>query len=226
MKIRNTALSRFNECITLDADVLESYVKRVENDVLLGIESYKEKINVIYEEEIELEHESYVRIIEECEGLDSETYSFKAVFEEYFPRLQRASALIALCSFFEFSLNRLCDDLQQEKSIMLSVRDINGKGTYAALKYLIKVVGLEIDKGTRVYNEIQNIQNIRNNFVHQDGMITERVKDYVSGNEYLSGERKIKIESGYLLHILNTHMAFLKTIYDSLDDFIRSSETE
>ena len=100
---------------------------------------------------------------------------------------------------------------------MLSVRDINGKGTYAALKYLIKVVGLEIDKGTRVYHEIQNIQKVRNNFVHQDGIITDRVKDYVSGNEYLSGERKINIKSGFLLHVLNNHMAFLQSIYEALD---------
>ncbi len=215
--MRNNALSRLNDNLTLDADILESYIKRVENDVEQGIDSYKQKIKVIYEEEYEMEHQSFLRIVEECEGLDSETYSFKAIFEEYFPRLQRASALITLCSFFEFNLTRLCDDLQQEKSILLSVRDINGKGVESALKYLMKVIGLDIDKGTQVYNEIQNIQKIRNNYVHQDGMITDKAISYVKSNKYLSGERNININSGFLLHVLNNHMAFLKTIYEALE---------
>jgi len=216
--MKTTALSRLYEHMTFETNVLNSYLNKVENDVRQGIKSYKKKINVVHEEEFEEENQSYYHTIEECEGLDSDTYSFESVFEEHFPRLQRASALITLCSFFEQSLIRLCNDLQKENSIGLNVKDINGKGIESAITYLIKAVRIELDKGTRDYYEIKNIQNIRNSFVHQDGFITNKVKSYVVSNDYLSGDTKININSGFLLHVLNCYKAFFQSIYDALDN--------
>ena len=222
--MKTTALSRLYDYMTFETIVLHSYINRVENDVNQGIKSYKTNIDVVFEEEFEEDNQFFYHSVEECEGLDSDTFSFESVFEEYFPRLQRASALITLCSFFEHSLIRLCNDLQKEFSIGLNVKDINGRGIESAITYLIKVVGLEIDKGTQVYSEIMNIQKIRHSFVHQDGLITDKVDKYVDSNEYLSGDTKININDGFLLHTLNNYKVFFQSIHDALSKKYHNSK--
>ena len=216
MRIITTSLSRLREDMTFEVDFLASYVNRVENDVHKGIESYKKKINIIHEEEHGKGSHYHFEVVEECEGLDSQTFSFESVFEEYFPRLQRSSALITLCSFFEHSLIRLCNDLQKEYSIELTIKEIKGKGIESAKVYLTKVVGVKLDKGKNEYDEIKNIQNVRNHFVHHDGKVTNEIKTFVNSNEYLSGESNININFGFLNYVLNCYKAFFEIVHAEL----------
>ncbi len=216
--MKTTVLSRLYENMTFEISVLNSYIDRVENDVCQGIESYKEKINVVHEEEFEENNQSYYHETTECEGLDSDTYSFESVFEELFPRLQRGSALITLCSFFECSLIRLCDDLQRVYSLEKHL-NCKRKGVIeSAMSYLKGEVGIELDKGASNYSDIKNIQNVRNCFVHHDGRIIDKVKSFASSNEFLSGEFKININSGFLLYVLSSYKDFFQTIHDALSN--------
>ena len=216
MKFKNTPLDKLRNDMTFEVDVLTSYVNRVEKDVREGIESYKNNINVVHEEEHEEGNFYHYEVVEECEGLDSQTFSFESVFEEHFPRLQRSSALITLCSFFEHSLIRLCNDLQKEYSIELTIKDIKGKGIESAKTYLTKVIGVKLDNAKNVYSEIKNIQNIRNQFVHNDGKITGEITTYVNTNKYLSGVGILNIDFGFLHYTLTLYKNFFEIIHSEL----------
>ena len=203
--------------MTFEINVLNSYIDRVENDISQGIVLYKDNINVIHEEEFEENNQCFYHEISECEGLDSDTYNFEGVFEELFPRLQRGSALITLCNFFEHSLKNLCNNLQSEYYLEDEL-NCNRIGVIeSAIKYLRIDVGLEINTNTSNYSNIKNIQNIRNSFVHHDGQITKKVKSFVQQNEYLSGDSKINIAYGFLIYVLRNYKDFFQTIYDALN---------
>src|SRR5947209_3715231 len=62
------------------------------------------------------------------QGLDEETWPLKEIFEEYFPSLQRRSALLTLCGFFEHELEKLCTLYKTEKGFGLASSDLKDKG--------------------------------------------------------------------------------------------------
>jgi len=73
--------------------------------------------------------------------------------------------------------------------------------------FLEKVVGLEINKRTVLWSEVNNIQNLRNLIVHQNGQLgtaKDEFRRYVNNSQFLSGETEILILEGYLDHVLNT----------------------
>jgi hypothetical protein len=215
-------LSSYN-AISFEIEILKSFVNRIEEDVLEGIKTYKDKIKIIHEEEFKEGDHFYQRIVEDCEGLDNETYDFKSVFEDYLPNLQRRGALITLCSFFEHSLNTLCNDLQKEKKLSVSIIDIKGEGIERAITYLVKVIGIKLDKGTsKEYTELKNILKIRNCFVHREGIIdgNKEIMKYVMTNSYLSGELEIKINLGFLNHVLDSYYKIFKVIFDEVDKIL------
>lgn len=215
MKFKNTPLDKLRNDMTFEVDVLSSYVNRVEKDVREGIESYKKNINVVHEEERKEDAFYYYEVVEECEGLDNQTLNFESVFEEHFPRLQRSSALIILWSFFEQSLIRLCKDLQIEYSLPAF------KGRYFAevITYLTKFFGIMLDEKSKDYTEILNIKLLRNRFVHEDGFNNELTIDYVKANQYLSGDIKINIDSGFLQYVVDCYKTFFEIIYQELIDY-------
>lgn len=77
------------------------------------------------------------------------------IFKEYFPSLQRRSALITLCGYFEHELDKLCKQYKLEKSYNLSLSDLSDKGISRSTNYLKKVVGLEIHKGSKEWESIK-----------------------------------------------------------------------
>ena len=212
MKIKTSAISRLRDVINFEIDVLTSYVNRVESDVKDGVETYTQNINVVHEEVIETGNLPYYHVVKECEGLNSETYSFESVFEEYFPQLQRSSALITLWGFFEYQLIRLCKDLQKENSLP----SFKGDKIAEATIYLKNVVGITFDVESSEYIEILNIKRLRNRFVHEDGFINATVSSYVQTNKYLSGDLKIIIGDGYLHHVITSYKSVFEIIYNAL----------
>lgn len=63
-------------------------------------------------------------------GLDSDTWSLEMVFEDYFPSLQRRSAVITLYSFFENELDKLCRRVKSHQKLKLDLSDLNDKGIF------------------------------------------------------------------------------------------------
>ena len=204
---KQVPLNWYKYDVRFSVELLEAYIRGVEQQVLIAIEEYRSQKEVIISEEIP--EEGSTRIVEAHRGLDSETWNLGGIFEDYFPNLQRRGALITLYSFLEHEINGLCELFMRVDGITVSPTDMRGTGVDCAVLFLVKVVGLQIDKSTTGWQEIRNIQKIRNLIVHNDGKLRDRsgkekleLAKYVADSPCLSGDDEIRILPGYLSHVL------------------------
>jgi hypothetical protein len=206
---KKVALNWYKYDLTFSIELLREYVNGIELQVAQSIKAFRDG-----KEKIVTEHppnEDYWEITETYRGLDGETWDLNSIFEEYFPTLQRGSALITLFSFMEHELDNLCFLFANEKGIQIRLNDLQGKGIERAVKYLEKVVGLNIDKSGKVWAEVKAIQKIRNLVVHNGGRLKDRDGNpmeaelkYVGKSQYLSGDIEVHFGEGYLSHVLET----------------------
>jgi hypothetical protein len=188
---------------------MRSYIEGVEAQAIESIKRYENG----REELVISEHpeEGFANAIEHFQGLDDASWDLDGVFREYFPSLQRSSALVALFGFFENELNHLCELYKKTRSYNVSFKDLSGQGIERAAGYLEKVVNLNIQKQSQHWREIKDIQKLRNLLVHLngklvaiDGTVKKHEQDYVQQNKFLSGEREIVVCQGYLMHVFKT----------------------
>lgn len=195
-------------------ELLEAFIASVERQIDENIENYNNNSEeVIYEGNYPDEPPQFITY---HEGLDDRTWDLKSVFLEYFPNLQRRSALITLYSFFECELNRLCDIYQATEKYTVSYRDLNGSGIVRARTYLCKVVGFDHQSSNNEWNNVTKIQSLRNLLVHSDGALPKGgpMRDYVVGSAFLDGEKEVLIQKGYLIFSLNIFNELFQKIHD------------
>ncbi|MBL8205396.1 MAG: hypothetical protein JNM09_14260 [Blastocatellia bacterium] len=196
--------------VQFESDLLRSYAKSVEGQIQESIDKYhREKVVEIDE----TDSEYGPNIKEHHQGVDGSTYHLDTIFEDYFPNLQRRSALITQFSFLEYQIDELCRLFANENNFSLSLKDLNGKGIDRSYCYLTKVVGLKIENDTSTWNKLKRIQGLRNEIVHNDGKLKDaKIKSYVNTSPYLSGEDEVKIKEGYLNYVLDTFDIYFKAI--------------
>ena len=161
--------------------------------------------------------------VEIYNGLDSASWDLDSIFKDYFPSLQRRSALLSIFSLFENELNKLCYLYMAEKSITIDLSDLKGSGVVRAVEYLSKVVEINTHKSSREWQEIKSIQKLRNVIAHQDGKLYDRqggkLKDtklYISKTSTLYGDNEVGIHSGFLIHFLDTLSAYCIKLSESI----------
>ena len=164
--------------------------------------------------------------VETYEGLDSMSWSLDTVFEEYFPNLQRRSALITVYSFFEHELHKLCLLFHREQKLRLAVKDLSGDGIERSADYLEKVVGLDLQKDCKEWNAATRVREIRNTIVHRDGRLKDaqgnipmKTKDARRNLKYLTGDDYIVLEKGFVPQAI----AIFRTYFKLVDDSIQKS---
>jgi len=156
------------------------------------------------------------------QGLDDTSYDLQTIFHEYFPSLQRSSALITLCSYFEHELDKLCLLYQSEKAFRLGLSDLKGKGIDRYVAYLEKVVGLNVCRTSKEWIEIKNIQMVRNALVHNGRKVrAEDERAFVQfANKVNSLSRddaaEIVVGSGFLSYVVQTYGRYFKLLHDSI----------
>jgi hypothetical protein len=202
------------EHVTDELVVLHGYVKDVERLIAESIEIYRrDREEHVIEENPE---EGWIHTIITHHGIDDSNYDLDSIFKEYFPNLQRRSALITLFSFFEHQLDDLCRGYKKEKGFALSFTDLTGNGIDRSTLYLKKVAGLSLNNGTATWREIKNIQNVRNAIVHNGGEIKDddtKMRDYCRKHGLLSGESQLSIKAEYLLQVINTFAEYFREIH-------------
>jgi hypothetical protein len=212
-------------------NLLSAYVQDIEAQVCKGIRDYQTNAET---EVVEPEHpDDHGRIITHHRGLDDETWNLKSIFEEYFPNLQRRSALITLFSFFEHELDKLCKRVQVQSDYKLDLADIREQGILRSTTYLIKVAGMDGIRSPVEWQEIRQIQSVRNQIVHSDGKLPEpsdgrraKLAEYVAASKHLSvtSDDEIAILSGYLSHCLAVFESYFKQIHASLQRKYEASQ--
>ena len=220
---KKIALNWHRYDVSSSFELIKSFIEGIEKQADDSITRYEnEKEELVLDE---IPEEGTARVVEIHQGLNDETWDLDSVFKEYFPSLQRRSALLTLCSYFEHELDKLCHLYKSEKEYQLSLSDLNGKGIDRSTNYLEKVAGLNIHKTSSEWNHIKGIQKIRNIIVHQDGKLEDHqgnpikaAKDYVARMDTLDGMEEVEIQKGFLSHVVDIYDAYFKLIDLSISE--------
>lgn len=100
-----------------------------------------------------------------------------AEVEDYTAVTHRYALLQGIWGFFEERLNSLCHEIKRGTQFPLKVDELHGAGVVRAVKYIQKVGGIEIDKGTQQWQYIAAINTLRNLVTHSDGRVSIKTKD-------------------------------------------------
>lgn len=101
-----------------------------------------------------------------------------------------SSFIIAIFSFFEYELNRICVKYPADKKNKVVLKDIAGKGIKRARLYMQKVCQIVLPK-EELWKELEKLNEIRNCLAHSSG----EIKNNPSLVRYAKNNQKIKIES-------------------------------
>jgi len=217
---KKVVLNWHQDDISFSTVLMESFVDGVEKQAEESITDYETT------KQIEVVEENYAREVHQ--GLDGDTYHLPTIFLEYFPSLQRRSALLTVCSYFEHELDKLCRLYQSEKGFAVTVGDLRGEGIDRSTRYLKKVVGLNLHYASQEWQEIKNIQQIRNAIVHRGGKVPDKdtvrdgadkaIVDFMNKTESLSrdDDGEIVVGKGFLSHVIHTYATYSKLIGDSI----------
>ncbi len=221
-KLKIEVINWFKYDISSSMERIESFVKGVEKQAEESINRYREQKETRVVEVFPEDH--YARVIETHQGLDNESWDIENIFIEYFPSLQRRSALLTVYSYFEHELDKLCLLYQSEKSFRLNLSDLNGKGVERSINYLEKVVEIDASKESKEWNHIKKIQKIRNVIVHQGGKLNDRqgdprkeVIDYINQMSSLGGDTEIILHKGFLNHVVSTFNDYFRLLGKSIE---------
>jgi hypothetical protein len=214
---RKNTLNWYKYDISFSIELMESYTSLIESQAEELYKNFEKFKNCEILEEVP--EENYARIVVTHQGLNDETWDLNGIFSDYFPSLQRRSALITLCSYFESELDKLCILFKNEKSLLIDLADINNKGIERSTCYLEKVVGIKTFKNTQVWNEIRIIHKLRNVFVHQNGEIINAKKeviDFINRIDSLKSNNEIIIYKGFLSFVVNIYKNYFKILNESI----------
>ena len=228
MPLRNLPLSTFQRHVRVkqwfhfDAafsmDILRSYAQSVEAQVKTSIAEYQAR-RKDWEGELDelLQSEPHPDEPDfEHAGLKGHVKDLEDVFEAYFPSLQRSSALAAIYGTFESELNHLCDLVQVAVESGLRFQDLNGNGVERARSYLIKVGGFDLRAGEKEWNAITKIREVRNCFVHADGVVKEgdrTITSYSKETALLNLHmKKLELREGFLEEVVTAMLRFCEIL--------------
>src|ERR1039457_2740122 len=130
---RKVVLNWYRYDVSFSVELITSFVQGIERQAAESILNYR----------------NTKRSEDEHRGLDEGSWDLKEIFEEYFPSLQRRSALLTVWGFLEHELDKLCLLHQSERCFKLTFRNLGGQGIDRSTDYLEKVAGLEGLKSCR-----------------------------------------------------------------------------
>jgi len=140
-----------------------------------------------------------------------------------FPNTLRRSAFISLWSYFENSLNVLCEVYEFHRSLNVSYNEMKGKGIDRSKLYLTKIIGLDFPTSSN-WDKIRKLQRIRNNIVHSYSELSNddtRLLSDISSFPYLKlyhlpSKSIIEIEELFLESIIDVFESFYREILESI----------
>ncbi len=213
-----------------EVPILESYIDSVEKQVQIGFDTWKDRLKSsghFGDPDTE-----YYQEISAVDGLDDSTFHLPSIFDEYFPQLQRQSALIVLYSFLERELLHLCELCRKSNNAPLKAKDLcrDGSDIARCQMYLEKVIGLGVTRDDAKWQEIDHgIRIVRNQIVHHEGKVPDtnsrdfnKLENHVKQqNNSVSIDKissSIVLNNGYLKYTLDTFNEFFKTLDDALSN--------
>jgi hypothetical protein len=180
-------------------------------------------------EEFHCHHEKQMKGFSEEEKIQYAEYHGEEYMElaNYIPSIQRKSELISICTILEYFLKDLCSLYKDKIQYPLEFNDINAHGDIdRARKYLIKVVGIPFPETSENWKEIVIIQQVRNAFVHHDGVTklgSESVQYAkkslffdITELAYIDEKKKmarLEIKEGFTVHCIDVYKTFFEELF-------------
>lgn len=209
--------------VTGSIELLLTYVNDLEMQIARGVVDYKTKAITEAVEQTYSDDQS--RVVTHHLGLCDTEWDLRSIFVEYYPNLQRRSALIALFAFFESELDKLCKRVKNVDGHKIDLVDIAGKGIFRSTTYLLKVARIEGVRDSCQWHEVMQIQAIRNQIVHSGGRLpksndpkAEKLKAYIENSKFvlLSDEGEIILSEGYLGSCISTFKVYFSSLHEAM----------
>ncbi|MDD1745748.1 MAG: hypothetical protein LUQ20_08085 [Candidatus Methanoperedens sp.] len=176
-------------------------------DVAIGdwLTNYLDLLDKFLGEYLEKLEEEY----EEGE-MDEELF----LYQRDYLNILRKSFIITCYSILERELVAVCKSQKKLKSFTEDINDFKGGVIDKAMKYLKRVVGIDLSTA-KSWQDIKNIQLIRNCIVHSDGNSTcknfEKIRDYIEKRKQKDitiENDKIILTTEYCRYVVNTFNEF------------------
>jgi len=212
---RNVPLNLYRHDAILSIELMESFVSGVESQAAEAVVKFLKEKQLV-------PNTDGISAMTVHQSLDDESWDLETIFTEYFPNLQRRSALLTLHSFFEHELGKLCALFKSGKGYALDVSDLKSKGIDRSTLYLERVVGLNVCKGSQDWAAIKKIQLVRNLIAHRDGKVQEdhdaAILKFIDDCKWLDrkDDGELVIEKGFLAYVVNTYGKYFKLLSESI----------
>jgi len=87
-------------------------------------------------------------------------------------RMHRYSAILALYSYLESSLQKLCFTYEKKFSFPVSVTELSGCGVERCTQYIKKVAGINCKSPSHIWENVETLNKVRNCIMHGAGDTT------------------------------------------------------
>ncbi len=197
-----------------EVQLFRSLVIRVEREINNSVNDIQNNITSLTYNENDPKRSPFT--VRHIDGLHDVDWDLDDVLQKHFPNIQRSAYVITLFSFLEDSLIELCNLYHEEKHLKVQYKDINGQGISRCRKYLDKVVDLNFSKINNSWENISNLNKIRNIIVHRNRLVdlgeTSTV-NFIKNNKHLElNNSEIIIREGFLMSMLVNIEEFITDI--------------
>lgn len=223
LKLRSTRANWYLCYMAPTIELIYGFVDSTEEQVALQMNNFREnKKHVVIEDELSPEFDY---LVTKFSGLASDSWDLESVFNEYFPNLQRRSALLTLMGVFEHEFDKLCIICCEEKKLDIKLEETKGMGLERSTKYLSKIVKIDMHKTSVPWQEIQKIIKLRNALIHQDGKVLDyagnkiaKIIEHCENVDSLSIDenKQVVLHRGYLHYVLKTYSQYIELVNGSL----------
>ncbi len=196
-------------------EILQGYVKSIEDSAAYQFRQLKQAGWQFVEEEDRFHHTLH--------GLDGETWHLETLFSEHFPALQRAATFLVMWGAFEHSLDELCREVAIAADLKVKVSDLKDTGIRRARTYLTKVAELLGDNTPDSgWQELANLQKLRNVFAHRDGTLTDNDKherEYTVQSPHITLRGStVVLEPSFMPHVLEAQRGVLLLLKQAVEE--------
>lgn len=142
-------------------------------------------------------------------------------------RMHRYSTILAIYSYLESSLQKVCFEVEKKKSCPISVKDINKDGIERSVLYIEKVTSINPKLPNDTWGKIQNLKSVRNCIMHGSGDInlvrdsySHKIKNLAKEEEVLTliDQRLIMVKSEFIIDVLTCIEAYLVELNKSVQE--------
>ncbi|MFS0763879.1 hypothetical protein [Peribacillus phoenicis] len=154
-----TSISKFNDLLIYSErieDFLQTNIKLIETSLDKEIIA----MNLTEEEGSEYFENRY----------EEDYFNYK----NSFPTILRRSLFLHVYSIFEQELIKLCQDIERKKPDSIKLDDLKHSGIIKAQIYLKRVAGISFPDNSNEWIKIKDYNQIRNHFAHDGRMIADK----------------------------------------------------